>query len=60
MSERYGGILGFLAEACDIQAELGVSATEAHAIQRQRAAERMREYELATAESNVIPFRRKI
>jgi hypothetical protein len=53
----YDGLLGFLAEACDIQRELGVSAEQAHAIQRQRADERLREYERQQAESNVIQFR---
>ena len=54
---QYGGLLGFLAEACDIQQELGCSADEAHQIQRQRADERMREYERQRAENNVIQFR---
>ena len=39
---RYGGILGALAEAVDIQAEHDCSAEEAHAIQRERAATRLR------------------
>ena len=41
---RYGGILGALAEAVDIQAEHDCSAEEAHAIQRERAATRLREH----------------
>jgi hypothetical protein len=58
MSEKqYGGLLAALSEACDIKVELGVSVEEAFAEQRRRADERMREYELATAESNVIQFR---
>lgn len=57
MSE-HPGLLGFLAEAVDIQQELGCSAEESHAIQRQRAAERKAIMD-AEAESNVIPFRRK-
>jgi hypothetical protein len=63
---RYGGLLGFLSEAADIQKELGVSAEEAHTIQRERAAEReserlreATEFALAQAESNVLPFRAK-
>ena len=59
---RYGGILGALAEAVDIQAEHDCSAEEAHAIQRERAATRLREHnelQEALAESNVIPFRRR-
>ena len=51
------GILGFLSEAYEIQQELGVSAKEAFLIQRERAAERLREYELSQVESNVIQFR---
>jgi hypothetical protein len=51
------GILGFLSEANEIQQELGVSAKEAFQIQRERAAERLREYELSQVESNVIQFR---
>ena len=59
---QYGGILGALVEAVDIQAERDCSAEEAHAIQRERAAARLRslnEVQEAMAESNVIPFRRK-
>jgi hypothetical protein len=57
MSEHHG-LLGFLSEAVEIKEQLGVSVDEAFAIQRERAAERLREYELAQAmaESNVIPF----
>jgi len=51
------GILGFLSEANEIQQELGVSSKEAFQIQRERAAERLREYELSHVESNVIQFR---
>jgi len=57
---QYGGILGHLAEACDIQRELGVSSEEAWEIQRKRADERLREHRRQQAEagqSNVIPFR---
>lgn len=53
------GLLGAISEAAEIQQSLGCSADEAFEVQRQLAAERLREYELATAESNVIPFRRK-
>jgi hypothetical protein len=58
---EYGGLLGALAEASDIQQSLGCSADEAFEIQRQLEAERLREDELAQAqaESNVIPFRAK-
>jgi hypothetical protein len=59
---QYGGLLGALAEAADIQAEQDCSAEEAHAIQRERAAARLREHneiQEAIAESNVIPFGRK-
>ncbi len=55
----HAGLLGAITEAAEIQQTLGCSANEAFEIQRQLAAERMREFELATAESNVIPFRRK-
>lgn len=58
----YPGLLGFLSEATDIQKDLGVSAEEAFAIQRERAAARLLELaaiEQAAAESNVIPFRAK-
>jgi hypothetical protein len=51
------GLLSFLTEAGQIQQELGCGVEEAFAIQRQRADERMAEYERATAESNVIQFR---
>ena len=54
MSGPYPGILGGIAEASDIQRELGVSVDEAYAIQRQRSAERDQEYErqkLETADS---------
>lgn len=56
------GLLGAISEANEIQQELGVSVEEAFAIQRQRAQERMQEYERSIAESNVIygtDFRRK-
>lgn len=59
---KYGGLLGALAEAVDIQAEQDCSAEQAHAIQRERAAARLRECDEiqdAVAESNVIPFGRK-
>ena len=59
---RYGGLLGAITEAVDIQAELDCSAEQAHAIQRERAAARLREQteiQKAQEESNVIPFRRK-
>ena len=56
MSE-HGGLLGALSEAVEIQQTEGVSADEAFAIQRQRAAERLKEYELEkaeAAETNII------
>jgi hypothetical protein len=59
---KYGGLLGAITEAVDIQAEHDCSAEEAHAIQRERAAARLRVHNEiwdAVAESNVIPFRRK-
>ena len=59
MSE-HPGLLGFLAEACDIKQELGVSVDEAFRIQRERAEQRSQEraaLEQAAGESNVIPFR---
>jgi len=56
---QHAGILGFLTEANEIMQELGVSSEEAFAIQRERAADRLREYELerAAPPSNVIQFR---
>ena len=57
MAFQYTGILSGIAEASDIQRELGVSSDEAWAIQRQRADERLREYEAQKAEeqpSNVV------
>ncbi len=59
MREQHAGLLGAISEAAEIQQQLGCSANEAFDIQRQLEAERLREYEMATAESNVIPFRRK-
>jgi hypothetical protein len=50
------GLLGALSEATEIQQELGVGVEEAFRIQRQRADERMREYEASKAD-NVIQFR---
>lgn len=41
MSSLYGGLLGCIAEAADIQRELGVSFDEATAIQRERAEARL-------------------
>ena len=38
---RYGGLLGAITEAVDIQAELDCSAEQAHAVQRERAAARL-------------------
>lgn len=57
MSE-HSGVLGFLLEANEIQQELGVSPDRAYQIQRERSAERLREYEAekAAAETNVIQF----
>lgn len=59
---KYGGILGALSEAVNIQAEHDCSAEEAHAIQRERAAARLREHseiQDPISESNVILLRRK-
>jgi hypothetical protein len=50
------GLLGFLAEATDIQAEFDVSFDEALRIQRERSAARMEEYEKSLIESNVVQF----
>ncbi len=52
--KEYGGLLAVLSEAHDIKVELGLSDEEAYAEQRRRADERLREYELASAETNVI------
>jgi hypothetical protein len=51
-----GGILDWIVEASEIRRELGCSADEAFALQRERAAERLREYEAQHAEeaSNVV------
>jgi hypothetical protein len=57
MSQAYYGILGHIAESCDIQRELGCSPDEARQIQQQREDERRREYKLQQAETNVIQFR---
>jgi len=38
---QYGGLLGAITEAVDIQAELDCSAEKAHAVQRERAAARL-------------------
>jgi len=60
MSKYQGlGLLAFITEANDIKKELGVSDEEAFEIQRERADERLREYEAekAAAETNVIQFR---
>jgi len=62
---QHVGLLAYIAEAAELQQQLGCSAEEAFEIQRQLAAERERErekaeqVEQAIAESNVIPFRRK-
>jgi hypothetical protein len=59
---KYGGLLGAITEAVDIQAEHDCSAEEAHAIQRERATARLRslnEIQGAIAESNIISFRQK-
>lgn len=41
----YGGLLGAISEAVDIQAELDCSPEQAHAIQRERAAARLSKIE---------------
>jgi hypothetical protein len=58
MSE-HPGLLGYISEASEIRQELGVSIDEAFAIQRDRAAERLREYvaQQPETQSNVIQFR---
>jgi hypothetical protein len=62
---QHVGLLAYLAEAAELQQQLGCSAEEAFEIQRHLVAEREREretaqqYEAAIAESNVIPFRAK-
>jgi hypothetical protein len=38
---QYGGLLGAITEAVDIQAELDCSPEQAHAVQRERAAGRL-------------------
>ena len=48
----YGGLLGAITEAVDIQAELDCSTEQAHAIQRQRAAARLAKIEEPV--SNVV------
>ena len=58
----YGGLLGAITEAVNIQAELDCSSEQAHAVQQERAAARLREhreFQEALTESTVIPFRRK-
>jgi hypothetical protein len=49
---RYGGLLGAITEAVDIQAELDCSAEQAHAVQRERAAARLAKTEELA--SNVV------
>jgi hypothetical protein len=49
---RYGGLLGAISEAVDIQAELDCSAEQAHAVQRERAAARLAKTEEPTG--NVV------
>jgi hypothetical protein len=51
-----GGLLDWIVEASEIRQELGVSDEEAFAIQRERAAVRLKEYEAQHAEeaSNVV------
>jgi hypothetical protein len=51
MTSQYGGLLGAIAEAVDIQAELDCSAEHAHAVQKQRASARLPKEEPA---SNVV------
>lgn len=51
------GLLGALFERLELQQQLGCSAEEANEIQEQLEAERFREWELATAESNILMFR---
>jgi len=59
VERKHFGLLAYLSEANEIHQTEGCPFDEALALQRQRAAEREREAELAHAESNVIPFRRK-
>jgi hypothetical protein len=49
---QYGGLLGAITEAVDIQAELDCSAEQAHAVQRERAAARLAKTQEPT--SNVV------
>jgi hypothetical protein len=56
MSE-HRGLLGAITEALELQQQLGCSPDEAFAIQRQRAAERLKEYELENAPTNIVQFR---
>jgi hypothetical protein len=55
MSE-HTGLLGALTETLEIQQTVGCNWEEALQAQRQAVAHRLREHELATAESNIIPF----
>jgi hypothetical protein len=56
---KYGGLLGFVSEACDIEKELGCTAEESFKIQRERADERERLWmaDQEQLESNVLQFR---
>jgi hypothetical protein len=54
---EHSGLLAYLLEAHDIKKELDVPFEDALRIQRERAEERLREYQKSIAESNVIPFR---
>jgi hypothetical protein len=56
MKPEYVGLLGGIAEASDISAELGVSFEEASRIQRERSAERLREYKARKAEEPTVIF----
>lgn len=49
---RYGGLLGAITEAVDIQAELDCSAEQARAVQRERSAARLAKTEVPV--SNIV------
>ena len=53
------GLLDGITEAAAIAQQLDISFDEAFEVWQQIQQERVYEYELATAQSNVIPFRAK-
>jgi hypothetical protein len=48
------GLLGAISEACEIQRQLGCSASEAFEVQRRKADERQWEREQAIADSKIV------